>query len=272
MPLEMNPWGAAFDATGRKLAVGAAYARRAEDLVLRVFDLATGTTPAIPLVPPGEVFKGYEWSVVALSFAPDGRLFAGGSGGVRRFDVETGQGEWLWKTDVLTDIRFDLGPDGRTAIAIVSPWDSTGRVVGRLAVFDLDTRRERAVPSHGQRLSSVAVSPSGREIVTGDAEGIVRVGPINGGEPHLLLGHAGPVMAVTVSPDGRWVASASGNDIRLWPMPDVSKPPFHTLPYAELLARLGALTNQRVVEDRAAGTGYSLELAPFPGWKDVPTW
>jgi hypothetical protein len=273
MPIETNPFGAAFDATGRRLAVGATYARRAEDMVLRVFDLAAGTTRAFPLVPPGEGFKAYEWNTEGgLAFAPDGRLLAGGMGGIRRFDVETGQWEWLWKADVGTTIVFSLAPDGRTAVVVDSPWDPTGRVAGRLAVFDIATRSERAVPSHGQRLSSVAVSPSGREVVTGDTEGVVRVGSIEDGEPHLLMGHAGPVSAVSVSPDGRWIASASGNEIRLWPMPDVSKPPFHTLPYAELMARLDALTNLRAVEDRASATGYSLELGPFPGWNDVPTW
>ena len=28
----------------------------------------------------------------------------------------------------------------------------------------------------------------------------------------------------------------------------------------------------RVVEDPAASSGYKVEVGPFPGWKDVPTW
>ncbi len=55
-------------------------------------------------------------------------------------------------------------------------------------------------------------------------------------------------------------------------MPDVSKPPLHTLPREELLSKLRALTNVRVVEDAASTTGYRVDLAPFPGWRDVPTW
>jgi hypothetical protein len=55
-------------------------------------------------------------------------------------------------------------------------------------------------------------------------------------------------------------------------MPDVTKPPLHALPYDELMAKLGALTNLQVVEDPAAATGYKLDVGPFPGWKDVPTW
>lgn len=28
----------------------------------------------------------------------------------------------------------------------------------------------------------------------------------------------------------------------------------------------------RAVQDAASATGYSVEVGPFPGWKDVPTW
>jgi hypothetical protein len=55
-------------------------------------------------------------------------------------------------------------------------------------------------------------------------------------------------------------------------MPDVTKPPLHALPHAELLAKLDALTNLRVVRDAASSTGWKLEVGPFPGWSDVPTW
>jgi hypothetical protein len=55
-------------------------------------------------------------------------------------------------------------------------------------------------------------------------------------------------------------------------MPDLTKPPLHTLPYAELITKLRALTNLQVVADPAAAAGYRLDIGPFPGWKDVPTW
>jgi WD40 repeat protein len=98
------------------------------------------------------------------------------------------------------------------------------------------------------------------------------VGSTSGEEPHLLLGHSGAVTSVAVSPDRRWIASASGAEVRLWPMPDLSKPPFHTLPLDVLLARLRALTNLEVVADPASPTGYKVAIGPFPGWRDTPTW
>jgi serine/threonine protein kinase len=73
-------------------------------------------------------------------------------------------------------------------------------------------------------------------------------------------------------PDERWIASSSDESISIWPMPDMTMPPLHTLPQAELLAKLDALTNLRVVRDSSSATGWKLDVGPFPGWKDVPTW
>ena len=78
---------------------------------------------------------------------------------------------------------------------------------------------------------------------------------------------------VAFVPDLRWVASAGEDDtLRLWPMPDLSKPPLHTLPHGELLAKLHSLTNLSAVRDPASSTGWTIETGPFPGWRDVPTW
>ena len=69
---------------------------------------------------------------------------------------------------------------------------------------------------------------------------------------------------------------AVGDDIGLiardrWPMPDLSKPPLHTLPLDELIAKLKTLTNLRVARDEESATGRKLEVGPFPGWETVPT-
>ena len=53
-------------------------------------------------------------------------------------------------------------------------------------------------------------------------------------------------------------------------MPDVAKPPLHTLPYEELLARLREFTNLRIVVDEDSVTGFAVAPGPFHGWNNLP--
>ncbi len=75
-----------------------------------------------------------------------------------------------------------------------------------------------AVLVHPVVPSSVAYRPDGRQIVTGCADGAVRVWNADGSsEPMILRGHDGVVLSVTYSPDGRRIASSSKDlTVRVW--------------------------------------------------------
>ncbi len=270
----------ALDAAGRWAVTAVEYAPDPRDRVLHVVDRRTGTARAFPL--PGTAAESaWAGGVQSLRFVSDGRLMAAGTAGLRIWNLETGANEPLDRTpcglmDASADGRLvvvgcELGVPARGA-------DSEGANAAypgppfELLAIDTSTGERRTIETHGRDFASVAVSPSGELLATGDSSGTVRVGRIDGSEPHLLVGAGGSVGSLAFSPDGRWIASTAGNDIRLWPMPDLSQPPLHTLPHDVLLAKLDSLTNVRVVEDKDAPTGYKVDLAPFPGWKDVPAW
>jgi WD40 repeat protein len=259
----------AWDASGRRVAVASGYTTSVPNAI-GLFDLETGKERRISLAPSGETGLGYDWGVWCLAFAPEGRLLAGGSGGVRWIDPETGAAEWIWRLPKEAVARFALSADGRRLVAAST--GQTTRTDRELVFVDLSRGEHHAIRSHDAAVTAVGIDRPGHVMVSGDEQGVVRVGPADGSEPHRLCCHAGPVNSVAVSPDGQWIASAAGSEIRLWPMPDVTKPPLHTLPYDELMAKLHALTNLQVVEDAASPTGYKLDIGPFPGWKDVPTW
>jgi WD40 repeat protein len=208
-----------------------------------------------------------------LKYLADGRLLIAGANGIRRWDPESGAIE-----RVLWDSRFaavDTDQAGRTVVALLGNLAASRlRLLSpELVVLDDRGRRLRTITTHGNLLMpTLAVDRDGRVVVTGDANGIVRVGSVDGREPHLLVAHAGPVNRVAISPDGRWIASASGREIRMWPMPDLTKPPLHRQPREELIAKLLSLTNLRVVQDPASATGWTVQVGPFPGWKQAPTW
>lgn len=222
---------------------------------LSVLDLETGEWWVIN--PPGEGGLAPH----AGSFDQNGRLLVTRGGVVSRWDRRTQTTEVLFHRGYSTT---EARPDGSLYLE-----ESDGRRV----IVDIEKGSRIELPESLQ--SGGIISASTSVIATGHSDGEIRVGPISGGsEPHLLLGHEAEVFA-TISPDGQWVVSGSADDtVRLWPMPNLSKPPLHTLPYDELMAKLKALTNLRAVQDEESHTGYTIEpdFTAYRGWAEVPEW
>jgi WD40 repeat protein len=76
----------------------------------------------------------------------------------------------------------------------------------------------RRLTGHQDAVTSVAVTPDGRYVVSGSWDSTVRVWELaTGKEVRRLTGHQGHVESVAVTPDGRYTVSG-GNDatLRLW--------------------------------------------------------
>jgi WD40 repeat protein len=253
---------AVFDRDGRRVAAGGGLqgelAARGE-AVIRVWDL---DTRAVRVLEPGDGKP-----ISNVEFMPDGRLLAAGPGGVRQWNVDTGSSTLVLEGAAM---RALPSPDGRHLL-ILNGEMRPGGGAGPASVYDLMEKRSWTLASHGTEITSVAWHPSG-QVLTGSLDGMVRVGALTGEEPHLLMGHEAAVWNLAAEPGGRWFAS-TGNDgtVRIWPMPEGQ--PFHTLQRSELLDRLRALTNYRIVADPSTASGYRLDFEPFTGWnRKLPSW
>jgi WD40 repeat protein len=253
---------AALDTRGGHAAVGGATG--SELGMVYIVDLGTGATRSVSLCADAQDMSCV---VGSLEFAADGSLIVGSGLGVQRWDLATGESSEIRGKTSDRWSSLGLSSSGRSMIALRSDGEITQPIV-----VDLVTGARRRIASHGTAVYTVAMDRTGGRIVTGDRSGVVRVGLATGEEPHLMLGHSGSVTDVALSPDGKWLASASGSEMFLWPVPDLSRPPLHALPHDELLAKLGSLTNLRAVRDAASDTGWTIEVGPFPGWRNVPTW
>ena len=250
-------YSVSFDRTGKRVAANGQVPGGRNEIV-RVFDLDTGDVKDFE---PGD---GKDMTSVA--FLADGGLLTSSYAGLRRIDLKTGSSELL-----LTQpgVAF-LGPDGRHVLLLRT--ENAGFPEGTASVYDLKERRGWPLGTHGNRVTFMNWDPSGTRVVTGSRDGTVRVGPVTGEEPHLLIGHRAPIWGVRVDATGRLVASTSEDGtVRIWPMPDGR--PMHTWPRDELLEKFRSLTNVRIVQDASTSTGYRATSLPFQGWdRDPPTW
>lgn len=211
-----------------------------------------------------------------VRFSPEGRLFSGHeNGNLYEWDIEKETSRLVAKGNKQLEIIQVAKNAPHMLLCLWNDYEQgidLQQARSELRVVDLRTANSYPIITHGNRIGSVGVDPSGALLVTGDMDGILRVGPITGEEPHLLFSGHERLRAVAVHPDRHWIATAEGSKpiLLLWPMP-VGKP-LHTLPYDELLKRLRALTNVRVVTDENSSTGYRIQFDPFPGWEKAPNW
>jgi WD40 repeat protein len=258
--------GGAFSPSGRQIAAASMTAD--DQATLRVWDLETGEVRVFDQPKDPEAYAGY--FARFFNDTATTEIYTSGANGLLRWDLETGSYEQILRSP----------PGGGKGMRMTSDrqkmftWEEGGPEPRRVEtdIYDLRTGAVRSLAST-RGTWTFALSRDGTIRASGMREGRIRVGRTDESEPHLLLGHEGAVDGIAISPDLRWIAS-SGQDktLRLWPMPDLSKPPLHTLPHDELIARLKTLTNLRVVRDEKSATGWKLEVGPFPGWAEVPEW
>jgi WD40 repeat protein len=229
----------AFSPDGRRLAAGTSHEKRERPGELRVWDLATGREALL--------LKGQASSVDWVAFSPGGeRLVSVSQHQVTLWDSATGRGLRTLDTYPYGIWRGALSPDGKRLAASgvdgrIVLWDlGTGQELSTLwghtwfiesLAFSPDGRHlasgseDETVKiwdaATGVQLhsfsgkgwgASVAFSPDSSQLFAGWGDGTIRAWDVQTGQERFTLkGHADMVVGLSVSPDGRRLASASSD-------------------------------------------------------------
>ena len=154
----------------------------------------------------------------SYQFSPDSRQLAVFTSiGVWIYDVQTGEEIRLLK------IHREIGVD-KTALSpdwklLTSPKYS--REYHGIRLWDTHTGKiKTTLEGHTQRVTSVAFSPNGKMLASGELDGVIRLWNINTGKHRQIRTPHKSVSEVMFSPDGRTLVSSRREnrreDIRLW--------------------------------------------------------
>jgi WD40 repeat protein len=196
-------YGLAFQPSGERLA-SAGF-----DGIVRVYDVHKGTLE--------RELKGHDSAVLCVAYSPDGALLASGGWDktARLWNAKDGTPGPVMKTATSYVQAVTFSPDGSRLASggnsrAAYLWDvASGRRVRDLSLGDWG------------EVKGLAYLPNGAVLATGLTDGhrgtIALLDPRSGGLVAVNRGHTDGVAALTISPDGRWLASGSEDrTARVW--------------------------------------------------------
>lgn len=156
--------------------------------------------------------SGHEGPVRGVIVTRDGRfaLSGGADGSLRIWDLEIGAASSALTTDVA---HYALATFPQTYFAV------SGTVTGQLALWNLETGENvRCIDGHEGPVVSAAITPDGRQIISGDGDRTLKIWDSTLGTLVHTYERLQPAIGhLTVTPDGRQVlAVEEGQTLKAW--------------------------------------------------------
>lgn len=188
----------------------------------------------------GDPMSAHAGPVFDVAVTVDGRVAAAGvTGALTVWDLYSGR-------LVGVSAEAHTGPCLAVAVAPDGSRAMTGGEDGRLRIWALDSLRQTEVvdsaPDGPCPVLALGVSPDGRLVVAGLADGRVTTTDLVTGERGLLLGHSDAVRALNVIDDARAASVGDDGSARLWDFAtrsEIGSPLEARIPAAPAVTRTG---------------------------------